>query len=113
MHELGLISAMVKSIEAIVKEQNLHEVRKIVLEVGELSGVVPHYMEACYPAAVYKTFMENTVLELETIPGMVRCRDCGREFNAMAQDFHCPDCQSQNMEILSGNDVLIKEIDCI
>ena len=113
MHELGLISAMVKSIETIVKEQGLHEVRKIVLEVGELSGVVPHYMEACYPAAVYKTFMENTVLELETIPGIVRCRDCGREFNAVAQDFHCPVCHGQDMEILSGNDVLIKEIDCI
>ena len=113
MHELGLISAMVKSIERIVKDQGLKEVQKIVLEVGELSGVVPHYMEACYPAAVYKTFMENTVLELETIPGIVRCRSCGREFNAMAHDFHCPGCEGQDMEILSGNDVLIKEIQCI
>ena len=112
MHELGLISAMVDSIETIVKEHGLHEVKKIVLEVGELSGVVPHYMEVCYPAAVYKTFMENTVLELETIPGIVRCRQCGREFNAMAQDFACPVCHSQDMEILSGNDVLIKEIQC-
>lgn len=113
MHELGLISAMVKSIEQIVREQGLHEVKKIVLEVGELSGVVPRYMEACYPAAVYKTFMENTVLDLETIPGIVRCRSCGKEFNAMAHDFACPDCGGQDMEILSGNDVLIKEIQCI
>ena len=113
MHELGLISAMVKSIEVIVQEQGLHEVKKIVLEVGELSGVVPRYMEACYPAAVYKTFMENTVLELETIPGIVRCRRCGREFNAAAWDFSCPDCHSLDMEILSGNEVLIKEILCI
>ena len=113
MHELGLISSMVKSIERIVEEQGLHEVKKIVLEVGELSGVVPHYMEACYPAAVYKTFMENTVLELETIPGIVRCRDCGKEFNAMAHDFRCPVCEGQDMEMLSGNDVLIKEIQCV
>ena len=113
MHELGLISAMVKSIERIVAEQGLHEVKKIVLEVGELSGVVPHNMEACYPAAVYKTCMENTVLELETIPGIVRCRSCGREFRAVDNDFHCPDCASQDMAILSGNDVLIKEIQCI
>ena len=104
---------MVKSIEQIVREQGLHEVKKIVLEVGELSGVVPRYMEACYPAAVYKTFMENTVLDLETIPGIVRCRSCGKEFNAMAHDFACPDCGGQDMEILSGNDVLIKEIQCI
>ena len=112
MHELGVISAMVKTIEGIVKEQGLTQVHKLVLEVGELSGIVPGYMEASYPAAVYKTFMENCVLELETIPGIVRCKACGREFNATARDFHCPDCGSQDMEILSGNDVMIREIEC-
>lgn len=90
MHELGVISSMVKTIEEIIKEQGFTKVQKLVLEVGELSGVVPHYMEACYPAAVYKTFMEDSVLEMETIPGIVLCKDCGKEFNAMAEDFACP-----------------------
>lgn len=112
MHELGIISSMVKTIEEIIKEQGYTQVHKLVLEVGELSGIVPHYMEVCYPAAVYKTFMENSVLEMEVIPGIVRCKDCGKEFNATAHDFTCPHCQSQNMEILSGNDVMIKEIQC-
>lgn len=112
MHELGIISSMVKTIEQIVQEQGLTQVQKLVLEVGELSGVVPRYMEECYPAAVYKTFMQDTVLELETVPGIVRCRTCGREFNAMQQDFHCPQCGGEDLEILSGNDVLIKEILC-
>ena len=112
MHELGIISSMVKTIEQIVQEQGLTQVQKLVLEVGELSGVVPRYMEECYPAAVYKTFMQDTVLELETVPGIVRCRTCGREFNAMQQDFRCPQCGGENLEILSGNDVIIKEILC-
>ncbi len=112
MHELGVISSMVKTIEEIIKEQGFTKVQKLVLEVGELSGVVPHYMEVCYPAAVYKTFMEDSVLEMETIPGIVLCKDCGKEFNAMAHDFACPECGSHNMEILSGNDVMIKEILC-
>jgi len=112
MHELGIISSMVKTIEQIVQEQGLTQVQKLVLEVGELSGVVPRYMEECYPAAVYKTFMQDTVLELETVPGIVRCRTCGREFNAMQQDFHCPQCGGEDLEILSGNDVIIKEILC-
>ena len=112
MHELGVISAMVNTIEEIIHEQGCTEVQKIVLEVGELSGIVPHYMEVCYPAAVYKTFMEGSTLELETIPGIVRCKDCAREFRAVEHEFTCPNCGSQNMEILSGNDVLIREIQC-
>lgn len=113
MHELGIISSMVKTIEQIVHEQGLTKVQKLVLEVGELSGVVPRYMEECYPAAVYKTFMQDTELELETVPGIVHCRNCGREFNAMQQDFVCPECGSQDLEILAGNDVIIKEILCL
>lgn len=112
MHELGVISSMVKTIEQIIKEDGYTKVEKIVLEVGELSGVVPHYMEVCFPAAVYKTFMEDCVLEMETIPGIVKCKDCAKEFNAMAHDFTCPDCGGHDMEILSGNDVMIKEIQC-
>ena len=43
MHELGLLSAMVKTIEGIAQEERLERVEKIVLQVGELSGVVPAY----------------------------------------------------------------------
>lgn len=112
MHELGIINSMVKTIEKVVKDENLTEVETIVLEVGELSGVVPRFLEECYPAAVYKTFMEKTRLELEVIPGIVRCKDCGKEFNAMAHDLACPCCGSREMEILSGNDFMIKELVC-
>ena len=52
MHELGILSAMVKTIEKVVQQEELTHVEKIVLEVGELSGVVPSYLESCYPAAV-------------------------------------------------------------
>lgn len=112
MHELGIINSMVKTIEKIVRDEGLQEVETIVLEVGELSGVVPRFLEECYPAAVYKTFMEKTRLQLEVIPGIVRCKSCGEEFNAMVYDLSCPRCKSRDMEILSGNDFIIKELVC-
>ena len=112
MHELGLLSAMVKTIEGIVEEEHIEKVEKIVLEVGELSGVVPHYLEACYPAAVYKTFMEETELELEIVPGIARCNTCGHEFNAVQYDLKCPHCGSVKLTALSGREFIIKEIVC-
>ena len=39
MHEVGIISAMLKTIEGVMEEENLTKVEKIVLRVGELSGV--------------------------------------------------------------------------
>lgn len=79
MHEVGIISAMLRQIDRIMQQEQLTKVEKIVIEVGELSGVIPHYMEECYPAAVYKTKFADTKLEMITIPGIVRCERCGRE----------------------------------
>lgn len=112
MHELGVLSALVQTVEGIVHKEGLTEVEKIVIEVGELSGIVPRYIEQCYPAAVYKTFMEKTKLEMIIVPGIVKCRSCGQIFNAVESDLRCPACSGQDLEILSGNDMIVSEIVC-
>jgi Zn finger protein HypA/HybF (possibly regulating hydrogenase expression) len=112
MHELGVLNSMVHTIERIIKEQEFTQVHKLTIEVGELSGIVPRYLEQSWPAATYKTFMENTELELIVVPGIVKCRDCGRVFNAVYSDLCCPGCGSKQMDILEGHDIIIKEIAC-
>lgn len=112
MHEVGIISSLVKTIEKIIQEEGMTEVQRIVLEVGELSGIVPEYMEKCWPAATYHTFMEKTTLEMHVVPGIVKCRDCGELFNAVGCDMKCPICKSVDMEILSGNDLIVQELMC-
>ena len=111
MHEVGIISAMLKTIEKVMIRQKLTKVEKIVLQVGELSGVVPRYMQECFPVAVHKTPFRDTKLELEIIPGMVKCNGCGLEFNGLKHDLTCPTCgNQQDLLRLSGNELLIKEI---
>ena len=90
MHELGVVCVVLKTVQEIVDEQKLSKVEKIVLQVGELSGVVPSYLEDCFPAAAYKTSFENTQLELEVIPGEVKCKDCGEIFNGFKYNLKCP-----------------------
>lgn len=111
MHEVGIISSMLKTIEKIADQEGLTHVEKIVIEVGELSGVVPHYMEECYPAAVYKTRFQDTKLEMQVVAGIVRCEECGQEFNGYKFDLKCPFCRKQTRTTpLSGRQLVIKEI---
>ncbi|MGB4985246.1 MAG: hydrogenase maturation nickel metallochaperone HypA [Erysipelotrichaceae bacterium] len=110
MHELGVLSAVIKTIEGIKEQENLTHIEKVVLQVGELSGILPHYLEECYPAAVYKTFMENTKLEMDIVKGQVLCNDCNTEFNGVECDLRCPKCGGQNLTALSGKEFIIKEI---
>ena len=111
MHEVGIISAMLKTIEGVMEEENLTKVEKIVLQVGELSGVLPHYMQICFPAAVYQTRFQETKLELDIVEGIARCNRCGLEFNGLKYDLTCPACGNRDdFERLSGEELIIKEI---
>lgn len=110
MHEVGIISAMLKTLERVMKEEGLTHVKKVVLEIGELSGVVPRYMEECFPAAVYKTPFEDMKMEMSVVPGVLQCMDCGREFPVCFDSLQCPGCGGDKLKPVGGTGFIIKEI---
>ena len=70
MHELGIMINVVNSVEKFAHENGVTKIQTLVLQVGELSPVVPYYLEAVYPAAVDGTLLADTGLEIEVIPEM-------------------------------------------
>lgn len=69
MHELGIVIEIVKTVEHFARQNHLTRVDSLVLQIGKMAPVVPHYIEECYPAAVDGTSLENTKLIIETLPG--------------------------------------------
>jgi len=110
MHELGIVAEVVRVVEEIARKQQLKKVETLVLQIGELSSVIPYYVEQCYPAAVYGTMLENTRLKIEVLPGNGRCRSCGKVFNVLANHRTCPACGNVDWELLGGREFTIKEI---
>jgi len=110
LHELGVVMEVIKTVEGIIKENNLTKVEKLVLQIGELSSMIPKYIEACYPAAVDGTLLEETQLEIEILPGNALCRKCNKVFNIIENSNKCPHCGTQDFELLSGREFMIKEI---
>ncbi len=110
MHELSVVFEVVKTVEKFVQSNNLVKVDKVVLQIGELSSMIPKYVEACYPAAVDGTILENTKLEIEILPGNALCKNCDKVFNLIKNNKICPNCQSDSWELLGGREFLIKEI---
>ena len=48
MHELSIVTYVVKQVQEIAKENNLTEIESVTLEFGEVSGIVPEYLEDCW-----------------------------------------------------------------
>jgi hydrogenase nickel incorporation protein HypA/HybF len=110
MHELGVVFEVIKNVENFAKKNGVTKIDTLVLQIGELSSMIPKYIEACYPAAVDGTFMQYTKLKIEILPGNGLCKKCSTVFNLMKNGGKCPDCSNEEWELLSGKEFMIKEI---
>lgn len=110
MHEVGVMIQVIKTVENFARSNGVTKIDKLVLQIGELSSIIPKYMEDCYPAAVDGTMMEKTKLKIEVLPGNVKCKQCGKKYNLIKNDATCPKCKSKKLEVLSGREFMIKEI---
>lgn len=110
MHELGVVFEVIKTVENFAKTNKLKKIDTLVLQIGELSSMIPRYIKECYPAAVDGTIMEDTKLEIEILPANAICKKCNKVFNALENKGICPKCESKDLELISGREFLIKEI---
>lgn len=110
MHELGVIINVVKKVEDFAAKNGVAKIDTLVLQIGELSPMIPRYVEACYPAAVDGTIMEETKLKIEILPANAICSNCKKVFNVILNKKQCPHCKSHECEIISGREFFIKEI---
>jgi len=112
MHEIGVLFEVVKSVEQFAKENDVEKIETLVLQIGELSSMIPKYMKTLYPAAIEDTILVGSKLEIEILPANALCRDCNKVFNLMENKGICPICGKKDFEILSGKEFYIKEIVC-
>lgn len=111
MHELGVICKVIETVGEICDEQNIPYVSQITLEIGELSGIVPLYIENCFPAVTFnKERFKDTKLKIEVVEGNAKCQRCGTVFNVVKNEGYCPVCGSFDKDVLGGLDFIVKEI---
>jgi hydrogenase nickel incorporation protein HypA/HybF len=110
LHELGVVFEVIKTVENFAQTNQLKKIDTLVLQIGELSSMIPKYIEECYPAAVDGTIMQETKLKIEILPGNAMCKECNKVFNFLGNKGKCPNCGSKTVDLLSGREFLIKEI---
>lgn len=112
MHEIGVLFEVVKTVERFAMEQNVQEIQTLILQIGELSSMVPDYLQKLYPAAVEGTILEGSNLEIEILTANGLCRECNKVFTIASNKGMCPNCHTRNWEMISGKEFYIKEIVC-
>lgn len=107
MHELGITRNIVAIVSDAAKGR---KVRRVTLDVGELSGVMCEAIEFCFETVAKGTPLEDATLDIRRIAGRARCNDCGTEFEQASLFASC-DCGSRRVTRVRGEELLIRSME--
>ena len=111
MHELGVVFHIADSVVRIAQENEAARVRRVVLEIGEVSTIIPDYLLDVWNWNCRRTpMLEDCALSIETIPAVTYCDGCGKTYPTVAHGKICPHCGSDRTWLQTGNEVNIREI---
>lgn len=112
MHELGIAEAALQQALEHSRRAGGSRVARIVLRVGELSGVDPEALRFAFAALQPGTAAEAAVLEIDAVHAVVRCQDCAREFRPGDPfAFACPSCQRICTEVARGRELELTSLE--
>ena len=108
MHELGIVFHIIRTVEDVARQNDVTRIRRVTLQLGEVSGVVESYLQDCWKWAAAKSeLLPGAVLTVETIPAVTVCEDCGQQYPTVQFG------QSPRTHLLQGHEMLIKEIEAV
>ena len=71
MHELGIVFHIIRTVEDVARQNDVTRIRRVTLQLGEVSGVVESYLQDCWKWAAAKSeLLPGAVLTVETIPAV-------------------------------------------
>ena len=114
MHELGIVVHVVKQVEELATKNKVNKVTEVTLEIGEVSGVVKEYFIDAFNWYVKRTeHMKECKLNYITIKGITYCEDCKKTYSTTQYGKECPYCHSPHTYLVTGKDVVIKNVNVI
>lgn len=107
MHELGIAQEVVR---IATEGCGGARVKRLVLEVGKLSAVLPDALRFCFDLAAQETLLEGAALDIVEVPGRARCRQCGGAVELVRPFGECA-CGCSDLEWLSGEELRITSLE--
>ena len=111
MHETRIAIDLVAMVTEIANRHGLKRVDKVNLQFGEMIQIVPDIFRFAFREAVRGTASEEAEVDLEILPVRLVCNQCHKECPAERMVFRCIHCQSGDLDIIQGKEMIIKSLE--
>jgi hydrogenase nickel incorporation protein HypA/HybF len=111
MHETAIAHDIIKIVEETLRSHPPSCLKTVKVAIGEMIAVVPELLQHAYDSLIFDTPLDNSTLDISIIPISAICQSCQKSFGLNEYDFLCPNCQSANIQVKTGNEFFIKELE--
>jgi hydrogenase nickel incorporation protein HypA/HybF len=108
LHELAIAESVVQIAD---RHANGRRVTKVYLKVGHLRQVVPSALAFSFELVAQGTPVEGAELEMEEVPVMGKCRECGAESRLEQFPLQCGVCRGFDLQILEGEELYVESLE--
>jgi len=111
MHEIRIAEDLADIVLETADMEGLCRVTSVNISFGQMVQIVPDIFEFAFREAVRNTLAKDAKVNIEIIPVIMVCKDCGCEFNVSDNLFACHNCKSTDIEIVHGKELFIRSIE--
>lgn len=110
MHELSIAQEIIRIAEQYIDEEN-SKIKSVRVKIGKLQNVLVDSLEFCFDGLIPNSRLSGSKLIVEKIPLVVECKRCKKISESDEYIFICKHCGGNNIDIKTGNELTISEIE--
>ncbi len=111
MHEMSLAQNILDIVLKTAAANDVKKVIRITIRAGQLRGIVPEQLKFCFGFVAKDSIAEDSDLVVNSLPIKGKCKACGNPFFVKEYRFVCPECESEEVEVLQGMELLVENIE--
>ncbi len=111
MHELAVTENILKIALEYAEQNQAKRVTDLYLVIGKLSSIIDDSVQFYWDMVTENTLCADSKLHFERVPAQLSCNDCGVEYTLSSDLTPCPNCQSLNVKVVSGDQFLLDSIE--
>jgi len=111
MHEFSIVNALLDMCEKNARENNATHITKVEIKIGKLSGVEPHLLETAFNTFKEETVCDGAEFVMHLQDLVIRCHQCQTEATLHQNEFLCPSCQSDDIAVIDGEEMVLMRLE--
>jgi hydrogenase nickel incorporation protein HypA/HybF len=111
MHELAVTESLLEIATRHAQAQKARRITDLYLVIGQWSSIVDDSVQFYWDIICEGTIAKGAKLHFQRVPVLLKCQDCGKEYQPASEEFACPQCGGTRVQVKAGDEFHLEAID--